>query len=1356
MKKIISLILAISLMIGVVSIVAQADIIITEDVPVEKYMSLLDLSSVPVGTTCKKGIPAGLDKVGIEPFSTNWAHSHGFDGVQTIVANEDGSKSWKLEFTNSYSSGGYMNDFNNEFTVSFAVPTEYAKKIRSISIDLDYNSTRKLGYHFGVYDGTYASFMKDSGDTFDGNFSTSEGEGGTKMALDYRILNLRKIKKNLVYQSKKTSDTTVNWAEGDEITHIYLTIVSRSCDGTEGGYALINDIGFTYYDTETKVVGTQGEDRNFKLLDFSDYENGEEFSLPAGVSEFIPSSAESFSSVGEVIADENGNKGLKLDFSDTAVTYNSDKSDCIIGGGYSKVYGLKFKIPSNHLSLIEYFNFEYDKQSDNEIIYNFGLNDGTMLSKEGSEGNFVISADFKGDDYFATWPAILSIVDEKTAGSYGGSEVTWENREYTDLFLWIAVKPEKSGDKGDGYFVIKDISYSFFATDAQIEENKGFITGFENSVGAETTYAIGGKKAFEINSGSGKTVNTFDLKVNQNLKESTGLSFWIYNPTTTTANFKVCLKGKGTVSYVANDSYSIPAGEKKKIYIDFSAVYRDKASSNASGFTQGAAVSLSKAQIGALSSITLLCREKNLTLYADDFWFTFAKARTTTSTLPLNKATGEGLNVKDGKLVFNSSEEGSMITATIPVENFEFDAAKDLTLNFTSDVSAEYYVKLYGTNDEGKAAHWRWGFTKRSGDKIPVSEEYTYKFNMAGYDAKYHRNNIHEAEGDSCWICWSDTSSAHSNNPPSSFEKGTVHTIEIRVFNNVGTKDQAIILNSVTITYEPNNIVLNQNANGTVSVNKMTAYAGETLDFTVKPADGYYLKSLNVAFENGVAIESAKKKDGSNLSNYCTFKMPRGNIVVTPEFAKITETGIFSVDYEGNNAVIKYAIPLKDRKAYNVSAKKYDTIKDFAVMFVAEGALEKYGFKAEEMTYNKISELTEKGHHIVDYIYRVDMDKGKKYINSRDGIEVVVNIEEISVYARRNALAMMVFADFANDSFADFESIEYKSIDKYYYGDDLEETFDMVRGINYDSVMQGNLPTIDPNTHRVFKVETWQDIKAHGFDHVRLPVDLDKSTDLYGNINEQHLDKLEMVVETILRSGMRVVIDLHGFKDFNTNFVVTRPEFLYVWEQLSERFAHLPLSAAFQLINEPRFQNKTGPDVVTRKEIMSIQEEAIDIIRPIEGNEKRYIAFSTQINMSNDAEMNSITQKILDTEYLIWDVHYYGPMSFTHSGNDWSSDPYPAGATEWSDSGNKNTMVKLANFEKEHPNIIVWLGEWGAFNPDYTEKMKYYTSITSYAKEYGIAWAIWDFASSWGPYNLNNGWKNDFLTAMGMSEYIDK
>lgn len=1355
MKKIVSLILVFSIIIGLVSVTAQADVVITKDVPIEKYMSLLDLSSIPVGTTCTSGIPEGLKEIGINPFTTNWAHKHGFDGIQSIVANEDGSKSWKLEFTTAFPSGGWMNNFSNEFTVSFAVPTEYAKRIRSISIDVDYSSTKNLGYHFGVYDGTYASFMKDSGDTFDGNFSTSEGAGGTKMAFDYRILNLRKIEKNLVFQSKTASDTAVHWAEGDEITHIYLTMVSRNCDGTEGGYALINDIGFTYYDTETEVVGTEGEDRSFKLLDLSDYEDGKLFTLPSGVSEFKPSTSDSFSDIEEVITDVNGDKALKLDFSNSAVTYNSDATDCIIGGGYSNVYGLKFKIPTNHLPLIEYFNFKYEKQSDNEIIYNFGVTDGVSLSKEGKEGNFVIPADFKGEDYFITYTEMLNLVDENAAGSYGGGDETWESREFTDVFLWLTIKPEKSEEKADGYFIINDISYSFFATDAQIEENKGFITGFENKNGVETTYATGGNRALEINSGSGKTVYKVEINNNKNLKESTGISFWVYNPTTTTANFKVCLKGKGTVSYVANDSYSIPAGEKKKIYIDFSAVYRDKAPSNTSGFTQGVAVSLSKAQVGALSSITLLCREKNLTLYADDFWFTFVKAHATTATLPLNKATGEGLKVNDGKLVFDSSKEGSMITATIPVENFEFDAAKDLTLNFTSDVVAEYYVKLYGTNDEGNAAHWRWGFTKRSGDKIPVSEDYTYKFSMAGYNAQYNRNNIHEAEGDSCWICWSDTSSGHNNNPPSSFEKGTVHTIEIRVFNNVGTEDQAVILNSVTITYEPNSVTLNQAENGTVSVNKTSAYAGDIIDFTAVPKDGYYLKRLKTTYENGIEIATINKRDGSNISNLYSCEMPHANLVVTPEFEKISETGMYSVDYSGDNAIIKYSIPLKDRKAYSTSAGKYEAIDDFAVMFVAQGALDKYGFKAEELTYEKISELTEKGHHIVNYIYRVDMSKGKKWVNGRDGIEVVVNIEEISVYARRASLAIMVFADFANDSVADFESIAYKSIDKYYYGDDLEETFDMVRGINYDQVMQGNLPTIDPNTHRVFKVETWQDIKAHGFDHVRLPVNLNKSTDLYGNINEKHLDKLEMLVETILRSGMRVVIDLHGFKDFNTNFVVTRPEFLYVWEQLSERFAHLPLSAAFQLINEPRFQDKSGPDVVTRKEIMSIQEEAIDIIRPIEGNEKRYIAFSTQINMSNDAEMNSITQKILDTEYLIWDVHYYGPMSFTHSGNDWSSDPYPAGATEWSDSGNKNTIVKLANFEKEHPNIIVWLGEWGAFNPDYTEKMKYYTSITSYAKEYGISWAIWDFASSWGPYNLTNGWKNDFLTAMGMAEYID-
>ena len=82
-------------------------------------------------------------------------------------------------------------------------------------------------------------------------------------------------------------------------------------------------------------------------------------------------------------------------------------------------------------------------------------------------------------------------------------------------------------------------------------------------------------------------------------------------------------------------------------------------------------------------------------------------------------------------------------------------------------------------------------------------------------------------------------------------------------------------------------------------------------------------------------------------------------------------------------------------------------------------------------------------------------------------------------------------------------------------------------------------------------------------------------------------------------------------------------------------------------------------------------------------------------------------------------------------------------------------MITLNNFRAEHPNFIVWIGEWGAFKPDYDQKMLYYASITGYAKEYEIPWAIWDYASGWGPYNSSSGWKTDFLNAMGMGEFIN-
>lgn len=1360
LKKFLAIFLSLAIFASINILPTSADQVITDTVKVEKYISLFDLTTIAVNMSCTSGLPEGMEKIGVSAFNPNWAHKHGFDGNQSIVRNEDESKSWRLDFTTAMNKGGWLNDFGNEFSVQFAIPEEYVNSITSISADITYASDKKLGYKFGVANSTNASAFNanNSSDAYDGKYSSTDTINGSSLKITKKIDSLYKIDLSKTFRSN--SGLTEKWQRGDTASCVYLTLVSRNCDGTEGGFALINDIGINVLVDKEIVVGTAPEERTFNLLDFDDYDDGSFSLYPTGVSEFKANNVPQFSGEKSVITNTDGKKALKLDLSSTEFSYNTEETDKILQGGYNQVYSIKLEIPTNHIPFINKINFKYEKQSKDALLYNFGVSDGTNFSKEGAMGNKVISAETNGVGNVILDPATLNFATTWQAGANGASEELWGNNEFSQLFLWVTDKSEASGNTGDGYFIIDELSYTVYATDDELKAAKGYISGFENKSGTVTKNATGGTRAFEYATESGKTTHTLSLSTNPNLSEAKGISFWVTNPTSKDTTFKICLKGKGTTSYVVNDSYPVAANSTEKINIDFSSIYRDKNYSNASGFTQGTAVSLTAVQIAALRTITFMCREKNLTVYVDDFYLNFVESRGS-SAIPFENVVGDAQITTDGKLKFPSSETGSDITVKIPITDHALREGEKLTVNFDSDVAAKYYVKMIGTNDDGKAAHWKWGYERKSGDALKAGNSgYTFTFNFAGVNAKYNRGNIHEGTDESCWSCWPNVSdgvtSGHANNPPSGAEKASVHTLEIRVFENIGTTDQAVTLNSITFTNTPNKITAASTDNGTVSIGRSTAFSGEVVNFSVTPNEGYYLKQLDLVCDNKTTAIPLENGEGDNFGNYYSFIMPMSNVVITPVFEKINETVYYEVNYPNNKDVeIDFSIPLKGQKAYSTTANAYKDLKNYKAMFVVGEALEKYGFKTEDLTYEKVMELIEKGHHLAKYIYIIDETCGKKTVDGNELIHIDVKINDVSVKSRRADLALMVYADFEEDSIEDYYSIESKSIDKYFYGDNLCEEFGMTYGINYDSAMQ-NLTTLK-YSNRIFSLDTWLDIKAHGFDHVRLPVDFGEITYADGRLMEEHLLKLDKCLDTILRAGMTVVMDLHGYKSINTDFSTTRPEFLGVWDQLAVRYAHLPLSVAFQLINEPRFQDKTGPDVITRAEIMSVQEEAIDIIRSVKGNEIRKIAISTQINMTS--EMGNISDKILATDNLILDIHYYSPMSFSHSGNDeWDgiigNGGYASGATEFSDESNKNAMIKLANFEKAHPNFITWIGEWGAFKPNYEKKLEYYKSITGYAKEYGIAWAIWDYASAWGPYTEGSGWKADILESMGLGEYI--
>ena len=97
------------------------------------------------------------------------------------------------------------------------------------------------------------------------------------------------------------------------------------------------------------------------------------------------------------------------------------------------------------------------------------------------------------------------------------------------------------------------------------------------------------------------------------------------------------------------------------------------------------------------------------------------------------------------------------------------------------------------------------------------------------------------------------------------------------------TADNQIRYSTVTITIDNSveqeyKILVQSSENGKVNVDKTTAVAGDTINITVEPNEGYQL------------VEGSLKYNGQTIVNN-SFTMPSEDVTITAEFSKIEDTG---------------------------------------------------------------------------------------------------------------------------------------------------------------------------------------------------------------------------------------------------------------------------------------------------------------------------------------------------------------------------------------------------------------------------------------------------------------------------------
>lgn len=177
-----------------------------------------------------------------------------------------------------------------------------------------------------------------------------------------------------------------------------------------------------------------------------------------------------------------------------------------------------------------------------------------------------------------------------------------------------------------------------------------------------------------------------------------------------------------------------------------------------------------------------------------------------------------------------------------------------------------------------------------------------------------------------------------------------------------------------------------------------------------------------------------------------------------------------------------------------------------------------------------------------------------------------------------------------------------------------------------------------------------------GFNHVRLPIDyfnLFEPTTL--KPNERMFLLLDKAITDICSNGLNVILDLHKCPghDFHLGSISEQPFFesanarkntAYVWSHLAERYSSNQ-QVLMELLNEPAAADSRVWDKVKDEIFWAVRKHA---------QKNTIVVGSNKWNSAH--EFKYLTP--LDDDNTIYSFHTYTPVTFTHQGAAWITDPF--------------------------------------------------------------------------------------------------
>lgn len=311
---------------------------------------------------------------------------------------------------------------------------------------------------------------------------------------------------------------------------------------------------------------------------------------------------------------------------------------------------------------------------------------------------------------------------------------------------------------------------------------------------------------------------------------------------------------------------------------------------------------------------------------------TWATSNTATFTMPYSDVSAEAIFTDDwtsSVLFVNMPTSGDM-TVDIPEGVSSFKVYDDGGINASSVLNANGHLVL----------------------RAPIGYRLQALGSITGRYMAIARLSIHDGDASASVI--SEVNSEYmggTKNVATVMSSGNVMTLDFSCSSMMGKDfgnpaDMQLVVTLVAA--ETHEVALGEYTGGMASIDKTTAYPGETVTLTTHSATGYVLAGVSVVNSESNPVKTSATS--WNTDNTVTFVMPNDGVTVTPQFTDnlTAEGGLYIRMPSGGNAM-QFTVPegVTSFKLYAADVDEYHCTSDYSDNIIELASADGKGFLIE-------------------------------------------------------------------------------------------------------------------------------------------------------------------------------------------------------------------------------------------------------------------------------------------------------------------------------------------------------------------------------------------------------------------------